>query len=90
MPSGTGLLPPDTGILPPVREVVSLSDPDVAPERAALARENALPLEAMMNLSKTYVDIAEKITNKKLTISENPKQEIIDILDQEYGLIIKE
>jgi len=71
-------------------------DPDIMlnknrmPERAALARENALPLEAMMNLSKTYVDIAEKITNKKLTISENPKQEIIDILDQEYGLIIKE
>ena len=57
------------------------------PEREALARDNALPLEAMMKLSETYLNIAEKITGKPITLSANPYQEIIDILDQEYGLI---
>ncbi len=68
-------------------------DPDILlnkermPERAALARDNELPLEAMMDVSKTYINIAEKITGKPLNLSDNPKQEIIDILDKEYGLI---
>jgi phosphoribosylaminoimidazole-succinocarboxamide synthase len=33
------------------------------------------------------VGIAEKVIGKKLHISENPKQEIIDILRNEYQLI---
>ena len=40
-----------------------------------------------MDVSKTYTDIAETITGEKITLSENPKQEIINILDQQYGLI---
>lgn len=68
-------------------------DPDILlnkermPERVALARDNELPLDAMMNVSKTYINIAEKITGQPLHLSANPKQEIIDILDKEYGLI---
>jgi phosphoribosylaminoimidazole-succinocarboxamide synthase len=68
-------------------------DPDILlnkermPERAALARDNELPLEAMMDVSKTYINIAEKIIGKPLHLSDNPKQEIIDILDKKYGLI---
>lgn len=68
-------------------------DPDILlnkermPERIALAQDNELPLEAMMNVSKTYINIAEKITGQPLHLSANPKQEIIDILDKEYGLI---
>lgn len=64
-----------------------LLNKDRMDERAALARDNALPLDAMMSLSKTYTDIAHKITGNKIELSANPKQELIDILDKEYGLI---
>jgi phosphoribosylaminoimidazole-succinocarboxamide synthase len=57
-------------------------------EREALARDNKLPKEVLMTVSKTYAQIAEKITGKKILLSENPKAEIIEILDRDYGLII--
>ncbi|ELA3115887.1 phosphoribosylaminoimidazolesuccinocarboxamide synthase [Vibrio vulnificus] len=68
-------------------------DPDILlnkdrmPEREALARDNELPEEALMAVSRTYINIAEKITGKEIVLSDNPKQEIIDILGREYGLI---
>ena len=68
-------------------------DPDILlnkdrmDEREALARDNALPAEVFAQVSKTYIDIAEKITGKALHLSDNPKQEIIDILRAQYGLI---
>ncbi|PMJ99600.1 phosphoribosylaminoimidazolesuccinocarboxamide synthase [Vibrio sp. 10N.261.55.A7] len=68
-------------------------DPDILlnkermPEREALARDNALPLDALMDISKTYINIAEKITGKAIHLSANPKQEIIDVLRQQYDLI---
>ncbi|WP_234493879.1 phosphoribosylaminoimidazolesuccinocarboxamide synthase [Vibrio maritimus] len=68
-------------------------DPDILlnkermPEREALAKDNALPLEALMDVSRTYTGIAEKITGREIKLSENPKQEIIDILRAEYDLI---
>ncbi|EIX4874407.1 TPA: phosphoribosylaminoimidazolesuccinocarboxamide synthase [Vibrio vulnificus] len=68
-------------------------DPDILlnkdrmPEREALARDNELPEEALMAVSRTYINIAEKITGKEIVLSNNPKQEIIDILGREYGLI---
>ena len=68
-------------------------DPDILlnkermPEREALARDNALPLDSLMDISRTYLGIAEKIIGKPVELSANPKQEIIDILDKEYGLI---
>ncbi len=40
-----------------------------------------------MKVSDTYVGIAEKITGEKLTLSENPKAEITEILREQYGLI---
>ena len=69
-------------------------DPDILlnkgrmDERAALARENELAPEMLMQVSETYVGIAEKIIGEKLKLSENPRAEIIDILDREFGLII--
>lgn len=69
-------------------------DPDILlnkdrmPERAALARDNALPEAILMQISSTYLDIAAKIVGKPITLSENPKQEILDILSAEYGLIV--
>lgn len=68
-------------------------DPDILlnkdrmEEREALARNNELPEPVLMAVSETYTSIAEKITGKKITISTNPKQEIIDILRDEYQLI---
>merc|ERR1711972_568633 len=68
-------------------------DPDILlnkdrmEERKALARDNALPESVLMEVSKTYTDIAEKITGAKLNISENPREEIISVLDTQFGLI---
>ena len=68
-------------------------DPDILlnksrmKEREALARDNELPTEVLMNVSKTYTEIAEKITGKKIVLSDNPKAEIIKILREQYGLI---
>ena len=68
-------------------------DPDILlnkarmPEREALARDNALPVSVLMNVSKTYIDIAEKITGEKITLSDDPKAEIITILKEQYNLI---
>ncbi|MCG6212705.1 phosphoribosylaminoimidazolesuccinocarboxamide synthase, partial [Vibrio furnissii] len=68
-------------------------DPDILlnkermPEREALARDNALPLESLMDISRTYLGIAEKIVGHPIELSTNPKQEIIDVLAKEYGLI---
>lgn len=68
-------------------------DPDILlnksrmDERTALAADNELPESVMMEVSKTYLDIAEKITGEKIELSENPKAEIIEILDRDYGLI---
>merc|ERR1711939_794113 len=68
-------------------------DPDILTnkermdERKKLATDNLLPEAKLMEISKVYTDIAEKITGEKLTISENPKDEIIKILDENFGLI---
>ncbi len=68
-------------------------DPDILlnkermPEREALARDNELPESVLMAVSETYIAIAEKITKSNIVISDNPKQEIIDILKAEYQLI---
>ncbi|CAH0990479.1 Phosphoribosylaminoimidazole-succinocarboxamide synthase [Sinobacterium norvegicum] len=68
-------------------------DPDILlnkdrmDERCALARDNALPTDVLMNVSATYMGIAEKITGEKIVLSDNPKQEIIEILKRDYQLV---
>ena len=56
-------------------------------ERLALASDNELPESLMMEVSRTYIDIAEKITGERLPLSDNPKAEVIEVLKSEYGLI---
>ncbi|NHN37739.1 phosphoribosylaminoimidazolesuccinocarboxamide synthase [Pseudomaricurvus alcaniphilus] len=56
-------------------------------ERLALARDNELPLEALLQISATYVGIAEKIIGAPLALAENPKAEIVQVLRDSYGLI---
>jgi phosphoribosylaminoimidazole-succinocarboxamide synthase len=57
------------------------------PERLALARDNALPVEVLMAVSQTYVGIAEKVIGRPLVLAENPRQEIIDTLRTQFALI---
>ncbi|MBN8432368.1 phosphoribosylaminoimidazolesuccinocarboxamide synthase [Microbulbifer salipaludis] len=56
-------------------------------EREALARDNALPEAMLMQVSATYVGIAEKIIGEKLNLPDNPKAEIVQVLRDDYGLI---
>lgn len=69
-------------------------DPDILlnknrmEERVALARDNLLPESVMMDISSTYIGIAEKVIGKKLAISDNPKQEILAILRDQYQLVV--
>jgi len=69
-------------------------DPDILlnknrmTERAALARDNALPLAAMMDVSNTYLSIAEKITGHRPVVPTDPKAEIVQVLNESYGLIV--
>ncbi|NMP32436.1 phosphoribosylaminoimidazolesuccinocarboxamide synthase [Thalassotalea sp. M1531] len=68
-------------------------DPDILlnknrmDEREALARNNELPTEVLMQVSQTYTEIAEKITGEKIVLSDNPKAEIISVLKEHYQLI---
>ena len=68
-------------------------DPDILTnkarmdERPALARDHALPAEIMMQTSAIYLALAEKITGASLQLSEHPKAEIVQILNDRYGLI---
>ena len=69
-------------------------DPDILlnksrmDERSALAKDNALPESILMSVSDTYRSIAETIIGKPLVLTDNPKQEVIDILNSQYGLIV--
>ena len=64
-----------------------LLDKNRMQERYALAKDNELPEAVMMEVSRTYRDIAEKIIGEPLEPSDNPKQEVVDILNSGYGLI---
>jgi len=64
-----------------------LLNKDRMEERSALASNNELPASALMDLSKTYLNIAEKVIGEKIVLSDNPKAEIIDVLRKQYGLI---
>merc|ERR1719207_383521 len=66
-----------------------LTNKDRMEERKKLAADNLLPQAKLMEVSKVYTDIAEKITGEKLTMSESPKEDIIKILDEKYGIIEK-
>ncbi|ATC99600.1 MULTISPECIES: phosphoribosylaminoimidazolesuccinocarboxamide synthase [Pseudoalteromonas] len=64
-----------------------LLNKDRMDEREELAKGYKLPVDVMIQVSDTYVGIASKIVGKQLEIPSDPRQEVIDILDKEYGLI---
>ena len=57
------------------------------PEREALARDHALPVEMLMAVSETYVNMAERITGQPLSIAQDPRAEILDVLNADFALI---
>ncbi len=63
-----------------------LTNKDRMAERVDLAK-NLLPQSILLDVSKTYTSIAEKIIGTKIAISDDPKGEIIAILKDQYGLI---
>ena len=68
-------------------------DPDILinkdrmQERYELARDNVLPASVFADVSATYTGMAEKITGNTIPLSDNPKQEIVEILAADYGLV---
>lgn len=59
------------------------------PERKSIASKYEVPFDVMMNTSKIYREIAEKITGRELpAIGDNPRDDIVEILDS-MGLIVK-
>lgn len=64
-----------------------LLDKNKMEERKALAENTILPAEIFTQVSKTYTDIAESITGEKLILCDNPKEEIIQVLKDNFKLI---
>ncbi|MFT4929973.1 MAG: phosphoribosylaminoimidazole-succinocarboxamide synthase, partial [Phenylobacterium sp.] len=64
-----------------------LLNKDRMTERLALARDNDLPTEVLMDISRTYLAIAQKIVGHEIVLSDNPKAEIVEILREQYGLV---
>ena len=56
-------------------------------ERYALAENNELPQEIMSKVSETYLNIANKITKNEVILSDNPKEDILDTLNENFELI---
>ena len=57
-------------------------------ERYRYASDIILPAQMMLDVSKTYVDLAEMVTGVPLVTSENPRDEIISVLNTTFGLIV--
>ncbi|TMP37790.1 phosphoribosylaminoimidazolesuccinocarboxamide synthase [Pseudoalteromonas rubra] len=64
-----------------------LLNKDRMTEREQLAASYKLPEQVMMSVSDTYVGIASKIVGQQLSIPHSPRDEVIAVLDKEYGLI---
>jgi phosphoribosylaminoimidazole-succinocarboxamide synthase len=62
---------------------------DKMTERLAMAENFLLSEEDILQVSKTYTDIAKTITGQDVYIPSDPKTEILEILDRDYGLIEK-
>ena len=64
-----------------------LVNKDRMAERAPLAENNALPESMIMDVATTYRTMAEAITGQALPTMDQPRQAIVDVLN-DYGLMI--
>ena len=68
-------------------------DPDVLlnkdrfAERLSFAEQTTLPGKLFEDVASTYRSIAERITGKPLPKADNPRAEILDVLNSQYGLV---
>lgn len=68
-------------------------DPDILlnkhrmAERDALARDTQLPESFFLQVSETYVGMAETITGRALHVADDPRSEIVEVLNATYGLV---
>ena len=46
-----------------------------------------LPQSIMLDVSRVYVSLAERVTGKPLVIPEDPEAEIIAVLRDTFGLV---
>eukprot|EP00041_Stephanoeca_diplocostata_P009761 m.152152 g.152152 ORF g.152152 m.152152 type:complete len:373 (+) comp17888_c0_seq4:90-1208(+) len=71
-------------------------DPDILlnknrmDERKTLATSTTLPVDMLLEVSRTYSDIAETITGRKVHIPQDPRAEILRVLKDEFLLIDEE
>lgn len=66
-----------------------LLNKDRMEERYALAATNELPVDILDAVSATYVELAQTITGEPLAVSADPRAEILAILDEELGVIVR-
>lgn len=64
-----------------------LLNKDRMAERAALAKNNALPAEVLHQVSEIYLQIAEDITGARPPTPVDAKAEITDLLNSQYQII---
>ena len=68
-------------------------DPDVLinknrmDERYRFAEETILPAQMMLDVSRTYIELAERLTGTRLIVSDDPRDDIISVLDSTFELI---
>ena len=68
-------------------------DPDILinknrmDERYAYASDTLLPREMMLDVSATYIDVAEQITGRSLDVSENPRSDMLRVLREELDIV---
>ena len=63
---------------------------DKMTERLEMAAQFMLSESDILAVSETYTSIAKTITGQDVVVPVDPRAEIIDILDREYSLIIKD
>ncbi len=64
-----------------------LLDKNRMQERAAVAAKTILPAQAMLDVSRVYVNMAEKITGQALPQIDQPRDAIVNVLRREFDLI---
>lgn len=68
-------------------EPAILLDKNRMVERLQLAKNHLLPQSVLLQVSQTYAELAEKIIGKPLKLSDDPKTEVVDILNG-YGVVV--
>ena len=62
-----------------------MTDKSRMDERVRIARDYRVPVEQFMEVSRTYTDIAKRITGRTVSKVENPREGIMDVVSG-YGL----